>query len=139
MLYQLLSEINELARQRSTLDLVMEEGQTLIPIASRIRQSLEDWSIPYDGINDRELGELCAAADAFRWAAIIRLDQLFRHDLEQSASLTAFATEKVLSAVSSIRPGSPVETQLLFPLFMAGCGSASKASRLTAEYRLNIN
>jgi hypothetical protein len=51
---------------------------------------------------------------------------------------TKAPTENIVSALSLIRPGSQMETHILFPLFMAGVGSVTKANRLTLEYRISI-
>jgi transcriptional activator protein UGA3 len=136
-IYRLITEINEWIRRHVALGSAAAVDESLTHSALQLDQRLRGWTLNDDCIFDKELRELSAAADALRWAAVMRLSQATRRNPVPEAP-TTLEVDKILSAMSQIRPGSHVETQLVFPLFMAGASSPDKASRLTVEYRLNV-
>jgi transcriptional activator protein UGA3 len=136
-IYRLITEINEWVRRHVALGAAAATDESLKYSALQIDQRLRGWTLSDDCIFDKELRELSAAADALRWAAVMRLSQATRYNPIPEAP-TNLEVDKIISAMSQIRPGSHVETQLVFPLFMAGASSPDKASRLTVEYRLNV-
>ncbi|KAK5056835.1 hypothetical protein LTR84_012367 [Exophiala bonariae] len=136
-IYRLITQINEWIRGYVALGSAAAMDESLKHNALELDQRLRRWTLNDDCIFDKELRELSAAADALRWAAVMRLSQATRRNPVPEAP-TTLEVDKILSAMSQIRPGSHVETQLVFPLFMAGASSPDKASRLTVEYRLNV-
>lgn len=136
-LYTSLNSINKLAARRRTSHESMVDTAMFSSEARDIELSLQGWTPPDEPNDARELREVTAAALAIQWAALMRLQQVM-HGNAVSDRKVQTAVENILSALSIIRPGSQVEAHILFPLFMAGVGSTTKANRLTVEYRLNI-
>lgn len=136
-IYKLISEINQWLRQHVALGSAAAMDELHKYSALQIDRRLREWALSDDCIYDKGLSELSAAADALRWAAIMRLSQA-SHNNSTLGNSSTMEIDKILSALSQIRSGSHVETQLVFPLFMAGVNSPDKASRLTVEYRLNV-
>lgn len=79
-----------------------------------------------------------AASRALCWALILRIRSIAWPDLDTASPDVQVPVSKINCALSLIRPGSRAEAHLLFPIFMAGVGSITKASRLTIEYRVNV-
>ncbi|KFA71543.1 hypothetical protein S40288_06830 [Stachybotrys chartarum IBT 40288] len=131
-LYKCLARINQLSRQQS---LATDPGshEKLRRKALTLEKDLQDCG----GLRDIE-SEDEAAACAVRWALILRLREIARPGLETASPQVQVLVNNINSAISSIRPGSRAESHLLFPMFMAGVGSITKASRLEIEYRVNI-
>ncbi|ROV86871.1 hypothetical protein VMCG_10802 [Cytospora schulzeri] len=136
-LYESLARINKLAARRHQLN---EDRQAELEAeAETIELELQSWQ-PFGcdaAVQSRSATEARAVAFAVQWAAIMRLQQVARR-LENDDLQIKKASDNIRSALSLIRPGSEMEAHLLFPLFMAGVGSMTKASRLTVEYRLNV-
>lgn len=139
-LYQSLSRINQLAARNNQIP--QDPLFNLEAEAEKIEIELQSWQPPPDcevtGQQSRTLTEARAMAFSVQWAAIMRLHQVARGQAEKNGPQIKKASDNILSALSLIRPGSEMEAHLLFPLFMAGVGSMTKASRLTVEYRLNV-
>lgn len=136
-LYRSLNRVNKLATRRVNFAGVHLDQEMFSQEAREIELTLQSWA-PEERISDsKRLRETTAAALATQWAVLMRLHQVL-HGNDISGRKIQIAVENILSAVSIIRPGSPVEAHLLFPLFMAGIGSTTKSNRLTVEYRLNI-
>ena len=133
-LYQCLRRINRLAAPRHSLTAAAFRDE-----ARAIDLALQSWDPPAEARSVDSI-EIRAAAFAVQWSAILRLRQVapIVHPTTGSADHLQGVADHILSAVSLIRPGSKVEAHLLFPLFMAGVASTSKASRLTVEYRINV-
>lgn len=104
--------------------------------AQEIELDLQSWE-PEDLGTGRQIAESRAAAIAMQWALLLRLKQKVGSLRNDDPQITK-AADNILSALSLIRSGSEVEAHILFPLFMAGVGSMTKANRLIVEYRLNI-
>jgi len=109
----------------------------LLSTAENIEKSLQTWPPPNHEAENTALREVTALAIATKWAALMRLHQVVSGYNVTHPKVKAAVTN-ILSAVSIIRPGSKTEAHILFPLFMAGVGSAMKSDRLTVEYRLRL-
>lgn len=136
-LYLSLNRINKLASRRMSLQGTAVEQANFLSEATDIELSLQGWTPDEECSNNRDLREVTAAALAIQWAALMRLYQVM-YGNDVSARRVQTAVENILSALSVIRPASIAEAHILFPLFMAGIGSTTKANRLTVEFRLNI-
>lgn len=145
-MYKALAQINSLSGRLQEADRYVRaagprgeaQREELFQEARQLDYFLHGWDPPTDdGAVDTV--EARAAAFAVKWAAIIRLHQAVP-DLREVAGGTVDQNlaNNILSAVSLIRPGSHIEAHMLFPLFMAGVESTTKANRLTVEYRINI-
>jgi transcriptional activator protein UGA3 len=136
-LYTSLNSINKLAARRTGSYGTATEKAKFLAEGRDIELCLQGWTPPEEQDDPRDLREVTAAALAIQWAALMRLHQVM-HGNDVISRKVQTAVENILSALSIIRPGSQVEAHILFPLFMAGIGSTSKANRLNVEYRLNI-
>ncbi|RDW66007.1 hypothetical protein BP6252_09642 [Coleophoma cylindrospora] len=136
-LYETMNQINELAAKRTSRYDSAEIELAFMSRGREIEMVLQGWSLPHGFENNQDDREVTAAALAFQWAALMRLRQIMNGNRAQHPSVKP-SIEKILSALSIIRPGSRNEAHMLFPLFMAGLESTTKANRLTVEYRLNI-
>jgi transcriptional activator protein UGA3 len=136
-LYACLNRINKLAIRRTSVHATAKEIDMILSEGRDIELSLQGWTPSEEATNARDLREVTAAALAIQWAALMRLHHVM-HKNDVSGRRVQTAVESILSAISIIRPGSQAEAHILFPLFMAGIGSTTKANRLTVEYRLNI-
>lgn len=131
-LYRYLIRINRLASQQphSTNS---EFSEALQAQALSLEAKLKRW----EGLNDVDSEEK-AASCAVRWALILRLQEVAWPELDRASSEIQGTVNNINNALSLIRPGSRAEAHLLFPIFMAGVGSTTKASRLVIEYRVNV-
>ncbi|KAL4735386.1 fungal-specific transcription factor domain-containing protein [Aspergillus similis] len=102
-----------------------------------IEVDVESWRPPEIYEETPAFAEARAMGYALQQAIIMRLLQITQKLKNNHPKMTK-ASEKILSALSLIRPGSNVECRMLFPLFMAGVGCMTKSHRLTIEYRLNV-
>ncbi|KAL4782214.1 fungal-specific transcription factor domain-containing protein [Aspergillus varians] len=149
-IYQLLNSISQLALDKKALD-ISTPNSTLFTHtqARRIERHLEQWTAPTKPNRSQKIDQLLRdstmAANAIRWAALIRLYQVMGDDDDQHSPTTMamstkhqVAVENILASISQIQPGSPVDGQLLFPLFMAGLSATRKTERLQLEYRLSL-
>lgn len=138
--YGFLDRINKLCNERSSI--LAEHGPSSWNHAmTEIEIQLNHWNLKET--TDPDLGldldhrEAIAAAGAFQWATL-----LFLHQKAGGSSISPSKLKRgidmIISAVSMIKPGSKMESHLLFPLFMAGVSSTDKGDRLTIEYRLSI-
>jgi transcriptional activator protein UGA3 len=139
-LYEKLDSISQLALKRTKIPPAHQDGFNFALEARCIEKYLEEWSVPtnvrYQNI--RLIHDTSMAAEAIRWAALIRLYQIMAGEKEDIEKKKQIAVDNILNAVSSIPPGSPANSQLLLPLFMAGLSTASKTKRLQIEYRLSL-
>ncbi|KAL2850143.1 fungal-specific transcription factor domain-containing protein [Aspergillus pseudoustus] len=121
--------------------------------AETIERTLYEWTVPpstrttTDHPNHQLVRECALAADAIRWASIIYLRQIagVSHGTNTADNNTnpkqqqqQCALENIMGAIFQIHPGSPVNGQLLLPLFIAGLVASKKADRLHIEYRLSL-
>lgn len=106
-----------------------------------------NWDLLDDNISSssRPSSDAQAAATCTLSAISILLRQIQLGDFRLSAvknyaldPTRKEARNHILSAISLIRPGSEMEPRMLFPLFMAGLTSMTKANRLTVEHRLHV-
>lgn len=135
-LYGCLRYINLLAAQRPQIVVPLDD----IYIASKLivaNEYLENWTPPSSSGDKWYHIEAVAAAQAVRWGCVIWLQHLM-FGYSAPVESRQQAIDEVLSAVSQIRPGSAVESQLIFPLFIAGVTATRKAERLRIEYRLSV-
>ncbi|ETS76415.1 hypothetical protein PFICI_11802 [Pestalotiopsis fici W106-1] len=101
----------------------------------KIELEIQSWA-PHDAVNDGlRSQDIRAAAFCTQWALILYLNQTLRR-LKSNDVQISKAADTIISALSLIRLSSEVEAHLLFPVFMAGVGSVTKANRLTVDYRL---
>jgi transcriptional activator protein UGA3 len=135
-LYQVLPSISRLAERCRTFS-TSEVPEDLRNQALELEMKLQSWMPDDVQLPGRYATEARAATFATRWAILMRLNQVTRRMENDEAQITK-AADNILSALSLIRPGSETEARILFPLFMAGVGSMTKANRLTVEYRLSI-
>lgn len=135
-LYEVLPSISNLTEQCRALP-PSEVPEELCAQALELEMKLQSWTPGDAQLPGRHATEARAAAFATRWAILMRLNQVTRRLENDDAQITK-AADNILSALSLIRPGSETEARILFPLFMAGVGSMTKANRLTVEYRLSI-
>lgn len=129
-LYETLTQINKLASRQVHANPADFQSE-----AREIELRLQSWQPP--PVEDsRQLIEARAVGFALQWAIIMCLLQVTKRMNNGDAQMRK-GSDNILSALSLIRPGSEMEARMLFPLFMAGVCSMTKASRLTVEYRLN--
>jgi transcriptional activator protein UGA3 len=103
------------------------------PTLDRVERELQKWSHLQGASSEDE-----AAAYAV-WSAItLRLREVSEPDLDIENPRVQVLVDNITSALSLIRPGSPAESHLLFPIFMAGVYSITKASRLVIEHRITV-
>ncbi|ETS75479.1 hypothetical protein PFICI_12423 [Pestalotiopsis fici W106-1] len=131
-LYMCLARINRFLHQRSRLK-TRESLDALQCKVLAMEAKLQNW----ESLRDIESEEK-AAACTLRWAMILRLREVKWPSLETASSQIQEPVSNINLALSLIRPGSQAESHLLFPMFMAGVGSISKASRLFIEYRIHV-
>jgi transcriptional activator protein UGA3 len=140
-LYTILARINHLALSRDSFLNVSEASftqETLQTEARAIELSLQSWSPP-GGENDTpDTTESTAAAFAVQWATMLRLREVAPLTTDGEQNTTKGPVDYILSALSLIRSGSQNEARMLFPVFMAGVSSTTKASRLTLEFRISL-
>lgn len=139
-LYDMLNLVRQLPSQRQQ----MSDFQFNIK-AQQLEKALEDWCVVPDQIthhaNTRLIREATMAAEAIRWAVLIRLYQIIPHHQNQSdfyQDQTHAAVQNILNYISNIPPTSPANSQLLLPLFLAGLCATRKTERLQIEYRLTL-
>lgn len=113
------------------------ERTTPAMTAREVELSLQSWFPAGLTSPDRLMAEAEAASFATQRAVLFWLAQTTQTLRIDDPKVTR-AVDNILSALSLIRPGSETDARTLFPLFMAGVGSTTKANRLTVEYRLNI-
>ncbi|KAH8884205.1 hypothetical protein GQ53DRAFT_405944 [Thozetella sp. PMI_491] len=136
-IYLTIVDINSLLTQRLAQSQSTVGESHILARSQEVEQRLLSWSpdLPLDpGPLERELA---AAAESMRWASLLWL----YHIMHQGAiprQQRQNALDNIISAVSRIRPGSPAEAQLLFPLFMSGISATRKSERLRIEYRLSV-
>jgi transcriptional activator protein UGA3 len=136
-LYNKLSEISLLAVRRMSRHASATSANIFAAEAAQLEAYLKSWQAPKRGENRRLFNEAVYAAEAIRWAALIRLYQV----VDGSAinpEKRQNAVNRVGYFISQIRPGSSLEAQLLFPLFMAGLSATRKAELLSIEYRITV-
>ncbi|KKK21927.1 hypothetical protein P175DRAFT_0521456 [Aspergillus ochraceoroseus IBT 24754] len=126
-LYRLLNRANFLAAKGRHDGCDMEEIR-------EIERMVKRWK---PGRDLSESSEEQAAAIAMQTALLMLLQQR-RERLANDDPMMRKMASDILVALSQIRPGSPLEARILFPIFMAGVGSMKKSNRLTVEYRLNM-
>lgn len=105
----------------------------------QIEVQLKQWNLIDTIVADLDIHqrEALSAAGAMQWATLLVLYQKTEGSQVPNAKVQE-AVDKIISAISMIKPGSMIESILLFPLFMAGVSSINKSDRLTIEYRLSI-
>ncbi|PWY87960.1 hypothetical protein BO94DRAFT_624101 [Aspergillus sclerotioniger CBS 115572] len=138
-LYQLLDSITQLALDRANPDTTPERQAMHLTRAREIEKRLQLWAVParVKHPNDQLLQDSTMAAEAIRWAALIRLYQVMGESYSNPTKHHN-AAENILAVIAQIRPGSPVDAQLLLPLFMAGLSVSRKTERLQIEYRISL-
>jgi transcriptional activator protein UGA3 len=136
-LYNKLSEISRLAVQRMSRHATATSAGVFAAKAAELEAYLQSWQAPKRGDNRRLFNEAVNAAEAIRWAALIRLYQVV-DGRAVNPEKRQNALNHVEYFISQIRPGSSLEAQLLFPLFMAGLSATSRAELLSIEYRITV-
>lgn len=142
-LYVKLTEVVRLAFRRRDVDKDRQLQETdpdfNVQVAC-IEEFLKLWQPPPVPSNHGSwlYNQAVAAADAIRWAALIRLWQAAHSNVAVPNTKLADAVHECLGAIACIRPGSPVETQMLFPLFMVGLSANQKTEVLMIEYRMSV-
>ena len=136
-LYNKLSEISHLAVRRRSRHATATSASVFAAKAAELEAYLESWQAPRRGDNRRLFDEAVFAAEAIRWAALIRLYQVV-DGCAINPEKRQNAVNYVEYFISRIRPGSSLEAQLLFPLFMAGLSATRRAELLSIEYRITV-
>ncbi|KAJ5825292.1 hypothetical protein N7474_002430 [Penicillium riverlandense] len=138
-LYQALESINQLVSEKATKDIVRPADAFLSMKARNIQKSLNEWVAPtqVDHSSPQLIRDSIKAAEALRWTAIIRLHQVMGWPSSYQANQQCFV-QNILTAISHIPPGSPVNGQLLLPLFIAGVTATRKTQRLQIDYRISL-
>jgi transcriptional activator protein UGA3 len=131
-LYKTFPLISQLKRMQTLSASIRELEQQ----AQEIELSLQCWTPHDEPASGTRMAEARAAAFATQWALMLWFKQATKKLPNDDPQITK-AANNILSALSLIRPGSEIETRILFPLFMAGVGSVTKPNRLTVEYRLS--
>jgi transcriptional activator protein UGA3 len=139
-LYDMLDLVNQLPSE------CLQRGDSQINIKSQqLEKALQDWCVVPDQAihhaNIRLIREATMAAEAIRWAVLIRLYQIISHHQNQSdfyQDQKHAAVQNILNCISNISLSSPANSQLLLPLFMAGLCATRKTERLQIEYRLTL-
>lgn len=133
-LYKTIPLIGQLTQKMRNLPAITAE---IVQQAQEIELCLQSWTPGEDAADNRRFSEARAAAFATQWALMLRLKQVMKNLNNDDLQIT-MAANNIQSALSLIRPGSEIESRILFPLFMAGVGSVTKPNRMTVEYRLKI-
>lgn len=136
-LYNKLSEISHLAVQRMSRHATATSAGIFTAKAAELEAYLQSWQAPKYGHNRRLFNEAVYAAEAIRWAALLRLYQVV-DGCAINPEKRRIALNHVEYFISQIRPGSSLEAQLLFPLFMAGLSATRRAELLSIEYRITV-
>ncbi|KAL3449850.1 fungal-specific transcription factor domain-containing protein [Aspergillus insuetus] len=155
-LYQALDSISSLKMRAGSPpgSAANDDVVTRAAEAETLERTLYEWTVPpstrttTDHPNHQLVRECALAADAIRWASIIYLHQIVRgsHGTNSADNNTnpkqqqqqQRALENIMGAIFQIHPGSPVNGQLLLPLFIAGLVASKKADRLHIEYRISL-
>lgn len=139
-LYDTLNLVSQLPLKR----LQMSHSQFYTE-AQRLEKALQEWTVvPHQPIyhaKTRLVREATMAAEAIRWAVLIRLYHITSHPRNESdfyQDRKHAAVHNILNCMSNISPTSPTNSQLLLPLFMAGLCAMKKTERLQIEYRLTL-
>ncbi|KAH7325562.1 fungal-specific transcription factor domain-containing protein [Stachybotrys elegans] len=127
-LYSSIARVNRIISQQ-----LAEHNSGSNPTLEAAERELQRWSHLQDANSEHE-----AAAYAILSATVLRLREVSDPDLDIESSRIQVPVNNITSALSLIRPGSPAESHLLFPIFMAGVNSITKASRLVIEYRITV-
>jgi transcriptional activator protein UGA3 len=138
-LYSSLARINQLALDYKDLAGTVSRSSQQHAFKSEvlaIELDLQGWSPTGGDDAPQDMAEARAAAFAVQWATILRLRELAPLDVKKDQ--TERPVDYIISALSLIRPGSRTEACMLFPIFMAGVCSTTKASRLTLDFRINL-
>ncbi|KAL3479794.1 fungal-specific transcription factor domain-containing protein [Aspergillus californicus] len=133
--YGFLDRINTLVNDRSSI--LAERGLSAWTHAiAEIEVQLKQRN-PLKENMDVDHQEAIAAAGALQWATLLFLYQKTEGSNASPPKLQE-AIDMIISTISMIKPGSKMESRLLFPLFMAGVSSTQKGDRLNIEYRLSV-
>lgn len=135
-LYMSLSQINYLASKINAAHSFLYEN--LRSQAEAIELSLQQWTPSESNDKCTEMVEARAAAFEIQWAVILRLREVVPLTVAEERNQTRGPIDHITSALPLIRPGSPAESRMLFPIFMAGIFSDTKSARLTLEFRINM-
>ncbi|KAK6084184.1 short chain dehydrogenase reductase family [Seiridium cupressi] len=135
-LYTSLAHVNQLASNQGTSSHSIQAS--FRKEVEAIELSLQSWSPLEAASKSPEMAEARAAAFAVQWAVVLRLREVAPLLVETEHNQTRGPVDHIISALSLIRPGSQTEAHMLFPLFMAGVFSNTKAARLTLEFRVNL-
>ncbi|KAL2828777.1 fungal-specific transcription factor domain-containing protein [Aspergillus cavernicola] len=138
-MYQALDAINSLATKKATTGTTAQDDAMLAAKAQQIESFLHGWSVPMPiQCQDRQLvHDNTMAAEALRWAIIIRFHQVMGWEFSNETNQKS-AMENILRSVSQIQPSSPANGQILLPLFIAGLSTARKTERLQIGYRMSL-
>jgi hypothetical protein len=130
-LYSSVARVNRIiSRQLAERNLASSASR---PTLESVEGELQRWSY-FQSANSED----GAAAYAIWSATILRLREVSEPDLDIENPRIQVPVNNITSALSLIRPGSPAESHLLFPMFMAGVYSITKASRLVIEHRITV-
>lgn len=121
----------------ANISILSTSNEESVAKGDEIELLLQSWAPPEIIHPSRDMTEARALGFALQWAVILRLRQVTRKG-SRGDSQTKAAVDNILSVLSLIRSGSEMEARMLFPLFMAGVSSMTKASRLTIDYRLSV-
>ncbi|CAI7629768.1 unnamed protein product [Penicillium glandicola] len=138
-LYQVLDSIEQLIAEKAISHIPAPVDGFPSVEAREIQQYLQKWTTPTQ-VRDSSpqlTRDSIMAAEAIRWAAILRLNQVMAWEASEQASQQS-AVQNILDAISRIPSGSPANAQLLIPLFLAGVTARRKTQRLQVEYRISI-
>ncbi|KAJ5578608.1 uncharacterized protein N7459_007572 [Penicillium hispanicum] len=138
-LYQVLDSVEQLVAEKAISHIATPADDALTARAREILEYLEKWMAPTQvrDSNPQLIRDNIMAAEAIRWAAILRLNATMGWEVGDRINQKA-VVQKILDCISNIPPGSPVNGQLLLPLFLAGVATTRKTQRLQIEYRVSI-
>ena len=138
-LYRLLDSIEKLVRQNATSNIATPSDYFLASKAQSIQKSLQKWTAPSQlhHSSPQLIRDSIMAAEAIRWAAKLHLHQVMAWEASHQTNQQSMV-QNILDAISHIPPGSPVNGQLLLPLFLAGVTATRKTHRLQIEYRISL-
>jgi hypothetical protein len=141
-LFHLLDRVNTLADKRKTrVDRASE--MAFRREAAQLGASIDEWSYERGGssqaawmLNSRSDDAIYAAA-AFENALRLRVHQIVE-GYELDEPVVSQCVNNILDSVQKIRYGSPLESNVLFPLVMAGGACSTMEQRLIIQDRLLV-
>lgn len=99
------------------------EGESESPSIADSKELVQHWH------------DICNAGNAWKYALLLYISRVFKWDQSSDSHLPEITSlaRLVLDSVRCCRPDSPLQKQLLFPVFLAGSECADEYSRAFVE------